>query len=459
MALPDHLRGLEAYELGDLLGCGGMGAVYAAHQRALDRPVVIKILHPALARDPLFVERFHVEALAGGRLSHPNVAGVIDFGLTDDGTPYLVMERVPGERLGTIVAREGALPIARALALVTQLLSALGAIHASGVVHADVKCDNLLVATHEDGRETAVLIDFGIARLVDRPLPLDPAWAGPNRTSGTPEYLAPEVIGGASPSPASDLYAVGVVLYELLTGTPPFRGVTPADTFRAHLDDEPIAPSLRCPDVTIPPALDRIVLQTLAKEPAQRPTSAAELARALAAATERPRETGEIAVPRTISTRTFSTESPTQDWPAAPRNRIASGTTPIARDNTDELRAAIGRAIVAGDAPAITSGYVALSRALVARRRPDLAAWELEQAVDVLTAGAGVAMTNPPPSLWRVLVVLAAIYDDLGELERAKETARGAKLAAARVDSVLGVERAASLLARLEHATVARVAQ
>lgn len=317
--MPDATVG--GYVLGELLGRGGMGAVYAARQPSLTRTVAVKLLHPELVTDPRIVDRFRTEALAGSRLSHPNVAGVIDFGVTADGTPFLVMEHVAGERLGCILEREGALPARRACALVCQILAALDAVHAAGVVHADVKSDNVLVEPGRDG-DVATLIDFGIARLADRPALDDDA--AERILSGTPEYLAPEVIAGAPTTAASDLYAAGIVLYELLTGSTPFRGDSTAVIFQSHLDEDAIAPSLRRPDAEISPALDRVVLRALAKTPAMRFASAEKFAIALAAAmpsnerarpfANRPRPTG------------ASTEAPTQNWPIAPRCRFAAGT-------------------------------------------------------------------------------------------------------------------------------------
>ena len=227
------------YELGSLLGSGGMGAVYAARQQSLGRSVAVKLLHPELASQPTLVERFRTEALAGRRLSHPNVTGVVDFGVSSEGTPFLVMEHVAGERLSGIVRREGSLPTRRACAMAIQILAALDAAHAAGVIHADVKSDNVLVDSAPDGRDVAKLIDFGIARLMDQPAADDdPA---ERVLSGTPEYLAPEIIAGAPPTAASDLYAAGTVLYELLTGSTPFHGGSIEETFQRHLDEEVIA--------------------------------------------------------------------------------------------------------------------------------------------------------------------------------------------------------------------------
>ena len=460
-----------SYVLGELLGRGGMGEVYAALQPSLGRAVAVKLLHPQLATDPSFVDRFRTEALAGSRLSHPNAAGVIDFGAADDGTPFLVMEHVPGERLACILEREGALPAERACVLVGQILAALDAAHAVGVVHADVKCDNVLVDAARDGSELATLIDFGIARLADREATTD---AQVGIVAGTPEYLAPEVIHGEPPTPASDLYAAGVVLYELLTGATPFRGGAPEAILHRHLEDEVVAPSLRCPDAEISPALERVVLRALAKDPAMRYASAVEFAAALAAVTPtatrvRARACGRVG---------FSTEAPTRDWPVAPRRqserRMACGTRPQPLERTAQFRSAIdptglrpappgkpsgsptprfasliGSAIAVGDTDEIANSYLALARSLVGEWNLSLAARELEQAVDVLTAGAGAETAAPPPSLWRVLLALAAVYDGLGDPVRSRATTRRAQSAAIYVHCATGRDRARALLQRL----------
>ena len=436
---------MAGYLVGELLGRGGMGAVYAAEQPSLGRKVAVKVLHPELAADPAMVDRFRTEALAGSRVSHPNVAGVIDFGTTAEGTPFLVMEHVAGERLGCIVEREGAVPPRRAGALVCQILAALDAAHLAGVVHADVKSDNVLVARARDGREVATLIDFGIARLADRPAPEDDA--AERVLSGTPEYLAPELIAGAPPSAASDLYAVGIVLYELLTGSTPFCGGTPPEVFQRHVDEAVIAPSLRLPDAEISAALDRVVLRAVAKDPAMRFASAAKFMAALIAATP----AIELARPGLArgESASSSTEEPTQDWPLARRRRLAKGTRPRPGMQADQLRSTVGAAIVAGDPEAIASSYLELARSLVTARRADLAAWELEQAVDVLTAGEGPTTGAPPAPLWRLLLSLAAIYDGVGDPARARTTARRARTAAIHVDSSSGRFRARALLQRL----------
>ena len=434
-----------AYILDEVIGRGGMGVVYAARQTSLGRSVALKLMNPEFATDPSLVERFRIEALAAGRIEHPNVVYVIDRGTTEDGQPYLVMERVVGDRLGAILECAGRLSARRAGLLVLQVLAALEATHHAGVVHADVKCDNLLVDTTAEV-EHVTLIDFGIARLVERPDPRD-LDRGERMLSGTPEYLAPELICGGVPTIASDLYAVGVVLYELLTGAPPFRGASADETFRQHLDEAPVPPSLRCPEAQLSPALDRILVHALAKEPTKRFSSAAAFATALRAALP---ATG-LDVHVTIAP-TFSPEAPTQNWPHTMRRRLADGTAPLPQAQGGllaTLRTAVGTAIHDGDRDEIATAYLELARAYVTEDRADRAAAELEEGIAVV---AGVdERDEPPKALWRLELALASIYDDLGDADRARVIATRARRDAIRAHSEVGRDRARVLLRRLVH--------
>ena len=263
------------YVLGNVLGIGGMGVVYAALQIALDRVVALKLPRPELAGDPHVKARFHIEALTSSRIAHRNVVRVFDYG-EHAGAPYLVMEHVAGPRLGQLLAEHGALPIPLALQLVGQIASALEEAHANGVVHADVKCDNILVETVRDGSLHSRLIDWGIARFSDR----DDTGDG-LLVTGTPEYLAPEVALGGRPSFAADVYGVGVMLHELISGETPFADG--AEVLVSKLDEPTVPLSRRCPGLPISPALDDLVLRALARDPSTRFPDAAALCRALEA--------------------------------------------------------------------------------------------------------------------------------------------------------------------------------
>jgi eukaryotic-like serine/threonine-protein kinase len=264
------------YVLCTRIAHGGMGIVFRARQCDLDRVVAIKVVRPELADNPRMVARFRREAIALSRVVHHNVVFLIEYGETDRG-PFLVLPYLRGRSLGASLA-VGSLSFRRIRTVIDQLLAALGAAHARGVVHGDVKTDNILIDRDASGRDHITLIDFGLARTSDQ---LDDIDRG--RVAGTPEYVAPEVIGGCEPTPGSDLYAVGVVLYELLTGTPPFTGKPGKDILLDHVREPIIPPSVRCPDRRIPEPLERIVIRALAKDPRARFASAAAFRDELAA--------------------------------------------------------------------------------------------------------------------------------------------------------------------------------
>jgi eukaryotic-like serine/threonine-protein kinase len=263
---------LGPYVVGDQLGTGGMGVVYDGRSQTGER-VAIKILNAERCTDPRAIRRFHDEAIAGQIVRHPHLVSVIDEAEAE-GIPYLVMRLVPGEPLGVRIRREGAPSFSATISLVMQILDALQAIHDAGIVHGDVKSDNVLVDRGEDGGFTATLIDLGLARVdlwTDSPQVVDPTV---EVVSGTPDYMAPEVGRGCAPSMRSDLYAVGVILYELLTGTTPFTGGSASQILRRQLHDVVVPPSLRCPERDVPEILDRITLHALEKQPLMRFSSA-----------------------------------------------------------------------------------------------------------------------------------------------------------------------------------------
>jgi serine/threonine protein kinase len=259
------------------IGSGGMGVVYEAELAGGDR-VAVKLLRREWLGDGYMIERFRTEAIAGRLVSHPNVASVFERGETADGQPFLVMERVRGESLGMLLEREGPLAPGRAAAIIGQILQGLDATHRAGIVHGDVKGDNVLIRSEGDCGDTAVLIDFGLAHIEAVP---DRTCLGGDQVAGTPDYMAPEIICGRGLSPASDLYAVGVMLYELLTGQTPFRGGTSAQVLQRHIEVDPEPLSTRVPGWDVPRQLERIVMRALAKDVRSRFPSAQSFAMAL----------------------------------------------------------------------------------------------------------------------------------------------------------------------------------
>jgi hypothetical protein len=260
------------YAIGVRLGSGAMAQVYAAYDLRLHRELAIKLV-PESGITEVARKRFVREARAAARFSHPNAVSVFDAGEAD-GFLYLAMERVDGQTLADRLAHDAPLDVAEAASIATVVLSALGAAHTAGVVHRDVKPANIIV-----GPVGIKLVDFGIATLVGE-LASDVTAAGD--VVGTPKYLAPEQIAGQPATPETDLYAVGVVLFEMLTGFTPFDRGTPVATALAHRDEP--APDVRTIRPDVPPRVAAVIQTALRKRPTDRYRSAAEMGRALAPA-------------------------------------------------------------------------------------------------------------------------------------------------------------------------------
>src|SRR5947209_12665604 len=259
------------YRLVRLIDRGGMAEVWEGRDEILDRPVAIKVLHPGLAGDDQFQERFRLEAVAAARLSHPNVVATFDTGL-DAGVAYIVMELVAGRTLREVLHDEGPLPVAKAVATAAAVADALHYAHQAGIVHRDVKPGNILVG--HDGR--VKVADFGIAKAAtDRDLTQSGALLG------TAKYLAPEQVAGEPQDRRSDVYGLGVVLYEMLSGRPPFTGDTDMAVAFQHAHAEP--PKLRELRPEVSRRLEVVVLKAMAKAPEQRFATAADFRAALLA--------------------------------------------------------------------------------------------------------------------------------------------------------------------------------
>jgi eukaryotic-like serine/threonine-protein kinase len=258
------------YQLLERLGSGGMSDVFRARDLMLERSVAIKVLHENYSNDAAFQQRFRQEARAAANLSHPNIVTVHDFGL-DHGQLFIVMEHIPGKDLKTLLRQRGRYSVEEAIALMVQACAGIGYAHRAGLVHCDIKPHNMIVTP--DGR--LKVTDFGIARALSTIMPnerADVVW-------GSPQYFSPEQATGEAPSPASDVYSLGVVLYEVLTGALPFTAPTSDELARMHLEATPIPPSEYVPD--LPPALEQIILKVLSKEPAARYRTADQLGRVL----------------------------------------------------------------------------------------------------------------------------------------------------------------------------------
>lgn len=265
-------RTLDRYVVIERLGAGGVAGVFRARHRVLEREVAIKVLATAYRGNAQLRERFHREAIAASRIKHPNVVAVEDIGETEDGLPYMVMELVEGQTLAQLI--ESAAPLAprRAARIAIQILEGLAAAHERGYVHRDLKPSNVIIS-EQYGRERIKILDLGAVHL--RETPRDERLTNAGSTVGTPAYMAPEQILDPAVGPAADLYSLGIILYEMLTGAPPFRGDKVIEVLTHHIQTPP--PPL--------PALDGLgplVMGLLEKRERDRPRSASAVLLALA---------------------------------------------------------------------------------------------------------------------------------------------------------------------------------
>jgi serine/threonine-protein kinase len=423
------------YVLDDVLGIGGMGIVHVAVQRPLDRTVAVKVPRPELAHDEVVHYLFRNEARAGSRISHRNIVNVLDFG-NELGVPYLVMEHIPGPRLGQLLREHGALPLPAAVEIVRQIVAGLEDAHSNGVVHADVKCDNVLVQTLRDGTIVPRLIDFGIARFLDErsALPVHPVAF----VTGTPEYVAPEVARGEQPGPAADVYAIGVMLYELVAGKAPFGGGTAETIMTLKLESDAAALAERCPELEIPAELDALVSRMLARDPDERPANARELARCLDAAYQ----LDDRWYPTTTATASiFSTQAMTATMAIAHEMKTVRVRQP--RTPLSQQRLAVLEAIRDGSVDRIAAAYLALARTLLDRHDLQSAQAELEEGVALLTS------PGEAGPVWRLLLALAALYAHHGENVKARLAARAARDQATEAGSTEGRAQSERLCSRL----------
>jgi tRNA A-37 threonylcarbamoyl transferase component Bud32 len=264
----------EKYRLDERLGEGGMGTVYRATHLLIDRPVAVKVLHPRFVEDEAAQERFRREARAAGRLQHTNAVTVTDFGRTADGFVYIVMELLEGRNLCEVLAFESPLESRRAVALMLQVAAAVEAAHESGVIHRDLKPANIFIVQPKNAPPVVKVLDFGIAKLAADTLD-DSEQNALTQTGvmiGTPRYMSPEQCDGAHLTPASDVYSLGIILYEMLTGKTPFTGPSPLAVALQHSSKPPQPPTELV--AHIPLELERVVLHALEKKPANRPPDA-----------------------------------------------------------------------------------------------------------------------------------------------------------------------------------------
>jgi serine/threonine protein kinase len=326
-------RHIGPYELRTRLGSGASGAVYAAWDERLQREVALKIVALAPGALPDALERFRREAVIAARLNHPAIIPIYDVGDVESDTPaaYLAMRRLPGRTLADLVRERGPLPAAEAINIVASLADALDYAHSRGIIHRDIKPSNILL--DDEGRP--MLADFGIAKATEEAQgQVGVTLTGV--TAGTPPYMSPEQAAGQTLTPQSDLYSLGIVLYELLAGRPPFQG-TPPEIMRAHLDRMPPPLAQLRPDLDL--SVAEIAMRAISKVPRRRFATGADFAEALRAALPpapgRPATAAEQAIPlpgSDAATRRLPTQRPTQ--PAGPRR--VGGTAPIQPEPTSD---------------------------------------------------------------------------------------------------------------------------
>ena len=314
-------RVIGEYEIVARVGVGGMGEVYEGRHPLIGKRVAVKVLLPSLSNEQELVERFLSEARAVNEIRHRGIVDIFSFGQLPEGSRYFVMEFLEGEAFDKIIKKRAPLPMGETLGWADEMLDALEAAHSAGIIHRDIKPSNLFLVNTGRGRPYVKLLDFGIAKLGAIAGEATPQ----TRASvilGTPDYISPEQARGKPISPQTDLYALGCVLFEMLTGERVFRGENTLQTMWMHVEDRPPVPSSIRPD--IPPALDEVILWALEKDAANRPPSAAVMRDQLLVIKNQLAPTGQFTPPPTTSSGGQRPIAHTP--PPSGRNRVVGGT-------------------------------------------------------------------------------------------------------------------------------------
>lgn len=324
MAEPDPLLGRQLlggqFRIIERLGSGGMSVVYTALQPGMQRKVAVKVLHPHFSARKDLAARLRREARVMSQLSHPSIAKVFVHGELDDGSLYFVMELLEGRTLKQAIVADGTFPLERALPIFLAICGAVGEAHEAGVVHRDLKPDNIFLCHSGALSDFPKVLDFGLAKVPPSHRPGSIALTGDNEIFGTPRYMSPEQAQGKPLTLASDLYSLGLILYEMLVGKSPFNARTPIEYSGLHIQAAPIPLNRRVPGLTFPEALEQIIMKTLEKRPEDRPATAVVFAEGLHAILE---------------------QSGLATAPAAPGISAASlSVRPVAPRSSDALRVA-----------------------------------------------------------------------------------------------------------------------
>ncbi len=428
----------DRYRLLKLIGEGGMGSVYQAEHITIGRKLAIKVLAPEYCDSPEVVARFLQEARTASMLHHEHIVDITDFGYTKQGLAFLTMEYLEGEDLATLLEREGRQPWARLRRMILQVCRALHAAHEKGIVHRDMKPDNCFRIRRGGNHDFIKILDFGIAKVLadgqfggreDKPKMATEA----GTLLGTPEYMAPEIARDQKADARVDVYSLGILMYEMLTGSVPFKGHTFMATVAMQMVDEPVPPSVRCPEASIPPEIENVILVALRKDPNDRYQSVHELAEALIDADRALRMTsqGLPALHFESGEYASSTNPGVVTGPAGEASQLRSSQIRASGDDASALRSSAGVSVAKSGrfAPLRGTGSTGNHKALPAQP-PEAAA-----GVDAdLDDGAAAPRTNPyrALSVLLLLVVLGlggAIYYLLQRIAPTPETAPVGELA------------------------------
>jgi len=365
------------YIIEAVIGQGGMGFVYAARHAIIDKRVAIKVLKKEHSQDASAVERFLVEAKAASKIGHQNIVDITDFGVLPDGHAYFVMEFLDGPTLGKMVHERGNIGPEEAIAITVQVARGLQAAHDKGIIHRDLKPENVFVLERDGQKDVVKIVDFGIARDVTTKKRLTLA----GMVLGTPEYMSPEQATGQPTDHRVDLYALGCILYEMLTGDVPYKGETPTKTLTMHVFDKPQPPSERRPDLPIPASLEKVVLRILEKKPADRYADLREMMAELDRVDAELRGPSKPAMARRAPT---VTQAP------------ATEPNPIVEDEQPP-RAGGRLGLVVAAAAVLLLAVVGMALAVGGKKKPEVVVEQLPQPGAATTGAQPVAQPQPQP--------------------------------------------------------------
>lgn len=267
----------DRYEIKEEIGRGALGIVYKAQQRILNRPVAIKVLFEDLSKDPTSVKRFEREAQSASSLDHPNIVKIFDFGLSGHSFPFLAMDYLQGQSLKELIKKDKRVGIDRALPIFIQICAAMAHAHGRGIMHRDLKPDNVLLVNHEGEDDFVKIVDFGIAKRFQEEQNGGQRLTMEGQVMGTPAFMSPEQIMGGAGDARSDIYSLGCLMFNVLTGVLPISGESPIDTMAKHIRSAPIDFQTACPELVIPDSLKTVISKALRKTPAERQQTMQEL--------------------------------------------------------------------------------------------------------------------------------------------------------------------------------------